>query len=51
MAANTAPSPRPKAEPSFKLGPLTPQEIESLRQDNLLARQADLEYFRKNPPK
>ena len=36
---------------SFRPGPLTPQEIESLRQDNLLARQADLEYFRKNPPK
>lgn len=45
--ANTAPLLKPKGETSFKPGPLTPQEIESLRQDK---RQA-LEYLRKNPPK
>ena len=33
MAGTANPSPKQKPASSYKLGPLTPQEIESLRQD------------------
>ena len=48
MAETTMPSPNQKPEPSWQPGPLTPQEIESLRKDKQESRQHSLEFFKKH---
>ncbi len=44
-AATPAPSPNPKLAPSWAPGPLTPQEIESLRQSRKSDSEANLREF------
>jgi len=51
MAATTTPSPNPKPERSWEPGPLTPQEIESLRQDKKECHQHGMDFFRKHEVK
>ncbi len=46
MAENTKPSPNQKPESSWAPGPLTPQEIELLRQDRKECHLHSLEFFR-----
>ncbi len=46
--ANIEHSPSPKQEPSFQPGPLTPQEIESLRQDRKESDAQGSEWLCKN---
>jgi len=45
-AATLAPSPSPKPAPSWAPGPLTPQEIESLRQSNKSDSEANRREFK-----
>ena len=50
MAGTTMPSQNQKQERSFRLGPLTPQEIESLRQDKRETSQFAKEFFKNVKP-
>ena len=45
-AATPAPSPNPKPAPSWAPGPLTPQEIESLRQSRKSGSEANRREFK-----
>ena len=49
-AANTGLLPKARPERSFVPGPLTPQEIESLRQDRIASAKHSREYFQKHVP-
>ena len=46
MEETTKPSQNPKPERSWELGPLTPQEIESLRQDRKESHRHSMEAFK-----
>ena len=49
-AAKSVPLPSQKPAPSFVPGPLTPHEIESLRQDSKASSLHSQEYFQQHAP-